>query len=142
MITKPTFDKAKGFLCWDTFSDLNIQFIELHHSVAYFFPPSKDRSTIVVFHRQGNPDFTYPFFLLFHEAGHYLQFQEWKSTGRETHFWKLIDTHTGSIKAAFEEESWNWGKELIEDFIHKNDIDESILQQYDDYANDCIKSYR
>jgi hypothetical protein len=142
MISKSVLDKAKAFLCWDTFSDLNVQFIELQQAVAYFFPPSKDRNTIVVFYRQGNPDFTKPFFLLFHEAGHYLQFQEWKSSGRETHFWKLIDTHEGSIKAAFEEESWNWGRDLIEDFIRKNELDESVLALYDEYASSCVGSYR
>ena len=142
MISKPVFDKAKAFLCWDTFSDLNVQFIELQQTVAYFFPPSRDRNTIVVFYRQGNPDFTRPLFLLFHEAGHYLQFQEWKSSGRETHFWKLIDTHEGAIKASFEEESWTWGKDLLEDFARKNGLDESVLQLYDNYASECVNSYR
>jgi hypothetical protein len=142
MITKDVLDQAKSFLCWDTFPDLSIQLIELEGAAAYFYSPSNGRSTILVFYRNTNPDFSHPLFLLFHEAGHCLQFDEWMNSGRESDFWKILDETGGSIKAKFERESWNWGRELLEDFIQKNNLIPSLLEEYNAFAEEKIKSYR
>jgi hypothetical protein len=142
MITKSILEEAKAFLCWDTFSDLAIQLVELQSATAYFYPKTNEQSTIIVFYRSLNPDFSKPLFLLFHEAGHFLQFQEWKKNGRELDYWKMVNTATGGLKIKFEEESWDWGKDLIKDFIQKKNMDISILKEYEHFALESIETYR
>jgi len=142
MVLKSVLDQAKSFLCWDTFPDLTIQLIELEETAAYFYPPSSQQSTILVFYRKQAADFSRPLFLMMHEAGHLLQYEEWEKDGRVSDFWKVLNESGGSIKAAFERESWDWGRDLLEDFIAKNGLDEDLLEAYERYAGRCIQSYR
>ncbi|HEX9934037.1 MAG TPA: hypothetical protein VGB38_02475 [bacterium] len=142
MVPKTVLEQAKAFLCWDTFPDLTVQLVELRETAAYFFPPSNGRSTIVVFHQKQAADFSRPIFLLFHEAGHLLQSEEWEKDGRTNDFRKILDESAGSIRAAFEQESWKWGRELLKDFLQKNGLDQDLLAAYDRYAETCMRSYR
>jgi hypothetical protein len=141
MVPKSVLDHAKSFLCWDTFPDLTIQLIGLGETAAYFFPPSNDKSTVVVFYQKQAADFSRPLFLLFHEAGHLLQFQEWEKEGRAPDFQRITGESSGAIKTAFERESWNWGKDLFEDFIHAQKLDGGLIEAYETYAKTCIQSY-
>ena len=54
------------------------------------------------------------------------------------HLNKLI----GAGYVTKEEESWNWGKDLLSDFLQKNDLDSLHLEEYNQYARHCIESYR
>ena len=141
MVSKVILDKAKAFLCWDVFSDLSIQLIETQEAVSYFHPPAS-RSTILLYYERGNPDFSFPLFLLFHEAGHYLQYQEFQMQGRESEFWQIIDTPTGPEKAAFEKQTWDKGRELFKKFVQEHDLEASLLKEYDNKARKSIRSYR
>lgn len=141
MVPKTVLDQAKAFLCWDTFPDLTVQLIELQETAAYFYPPSNDRCTILVFYQRHGADYSRPLFLLFHEAGHLLQYEEWEKDGRTSDFWKVLNESSGSIKTAFERESWNWGRDLLEDFITKSGLEKGVLDAYDCYAGQCVQSY-
>jgi len=141
MISKQVLDSAKAFLCWDIFDNLTVQLIEIHGPSAYFLPCGSGQDTIVVFYRAGNPDFSKPLFYLFHEAGHCLQFDEWSKSGRADDFWKMINTPTGAIKKQFENESWQWSRDLFKDFIKKQNLPEDLLDEFDSFATECIATY-
>ena len=83
-----------------------------------------------------------PLFFLFHEVGHYLRFHEMQEAGREDDFQKMIDIPTGPAKITFEEESWSKGKWVFEQFIRKQNLDETLLKHYDRVAKESIRSYR
>jgi len=141
MIRKDILDRAKAYLCWDIFTDLSIQMVELQEAVSYFYPPS-DHQTIVVFYERGNPDFSVSLFLLFHEAGHCLQLQEMMENGRELDFWKKIHLPTGTDRENFERESWAKGKNLLREFIIKHDLSMDIIHAYEKQAARSLKTYR
>ena len=108
--------------------------------MSYFYPPSS-QSAIVVYYERGNPDFGAPLFLLFHEAGHYLQFQEMKETRREADFRERMDVPTGRDRIAFEEECWLKGKHLLRRFIDKQGLDATLIGDYEAYAAASLKTY-
>ncbi|MBN2029701.1 hypothetical protein JW824_05595 [bacterium] len=139
-IGKSILDAAKAFLCWDMFPDLTIRLIQLQESVSYFHPPN-DRSTIVLFCQKDNRDYSIPLFLLFHEIGHYIQYEQMKKAGTESLFWQHINTPTGKARSAFEQESWQKGKVYFNQFIEKNSLHPSILSAYDQYAKMSTESY-
>lgn len=141
MIKKTTLDQAKAFLCWDRFTDLTVQLVETTDSVSYFYPPSS-RSMIIVTYRKGASDFSRPLFRLFHETGHHLQFETLQKSGRETEFWEIVDTPTGLPKMAFEKNSWTIGKTVLEQFIRRHGLRNSLLRESDEYAKLCIQTYR
>lgn len=141
MVNKAVLDKAKAFLCWDTFPDISVQLIETQKAVSYFHPPA-GRSTIIVYYERGNSDFSFPLFLLFHEAGHYLQYREMEMQGRESEFWRIIDTPTGPEKAAFEKQAWEKGREAFKTFVQEQGLEASLLKEYDKTARKSIRSYR
>ena len=141
MIAKSILEQAKAFLCWDKFPDLSIQLIRTESPVSYFIPPS-ERSSILIYYENENPDFSIPLFLMFHEAGHYLQYLEYKKTNKISKFWKVIHSPTGHIKVAFEEESWKKGKILLQEFIHDYKHEPIVLDWFDNYARLCVDSYR
>ena len=141
MINKATLDQAKAFLCWDRFTDLTVQLVETTDSVSYFYPPSS-RSTIIVTYRKGASDFCRPLFRLFHETGHYLQFEALQKSGRETEFWEIVDTPTGPPKVGFEKNSWAIGKKVLKQFIRNHGLRDSLLREYDEYAKLCAQTYR
>jgi hypothetical protein len=141
MIIKSILNQAKAYLCWDLFQNLTIQLVEIKKAVSYFYPPSQ-QYTIIIYFEKGATDFSIPLYLLFHEAGHYLQYQDFNIQEREKDFWKIINTPTGPDKAAFEKESWIKGRVILEGFLRKQGLDNSILKQYDMYADQCILSYK
>ena len=108
-IGKSILNAAKAFLCWDMFPDLTIQLVPTQEAISYFHPPF-DKSTIVLFYQKDSRDYSTPLFLLFHEIGHYIQFEKMKKSRKESLFWQNINTPTGNSRIAFEQESWQKGK--------------------------------
>jgi hypothetical protein len=142
MLSKRVLEQAKAFLCWDCFSDVTVKLIPLQGSVAFYYPPSPDYSTIVVFYPARCQDFSEALFLLFHEIGHYLQFQEYRQQGKEQQFWKYVHSVDGLGKMQFEQESWERGQALFQDFLHRQKLnDKELLANYDNYAIHCVESY-
>ena len=82
-----------------------------------------------------------PLFQLFHEAGHYIQYVEKKQKDKDSDFWEAINNPTGREKAAFEEESWIKGRELLLQFIHQSKLNPTLLEAYDRYAQKSTNSY-
>ncbi|MFO7888838.1 MAG: hypothetical protein R6V04_00705 [bacterium] len=141
MVSKTIIHKAKSFLCWDIFSDLSVQLIEIQETVSYFLPPSR-QSTIIIYHKKGTIDLTLPLFHLFHEAGHLIQFNEMDSKQGSKTFWDYVNTPTGKEKIQFEKLGWQKGHTLLKKFIKTEKLDPDILEQYDVYATKSIETYR
>jgi hypothetical protein len=142
VIGKAVLKLAKSYLCWDEFPHLSIKLIEMKHPVAFFYPPEKDLSTILLFYPANCRDYTESLFLLFHEAGHYEQYMGYSRTRNSAKFTELINSDKGKQKLDFEQEAWDRGKLLLENFIHKYDITISgFPEAYFDYANKCLSSY-
>lgn len=142
MISKVVLKLAKSYLCWDEFPHLSIKLIEMNHPVAFFYPPEKDISTIMLFHPANCRDYTESLFLLFHEAGHYEQYVGYSRTRNFTKYTELINSDKGKERFDFEREAWERGKMLLDNFIHKYDITLSDFPEaYNDYANKCLSSY-
>jgi len=133
--------KAKEFLCWDKFPGLSIQLIETREAVSYFLPPS-DVSTIILFWREKGGDLSVPLFLLFHEAGHLVQYREYEHSSKKDHFWEMINQSAGEKKVEFETDAWNKGRVLLEEFIDKYEIDWNPKQDFEEYANRSIATYK
>lgn len=81
-------------------------------------------------------------FLLFHEAGHYVQFQKYGRQGQERPFWESTHLVDGPEKADFEQDAWERSNKLLREFLHQADLPEdSVLPTYNSYAGQCIVSY-
>lgn len=141
MVSKSILNKAKSFLCWDVFSELTIQLIEIKEAVSYFLPPSK-QSTIVIFYDKDTLDFIHPLFQLFHEAGHLLQYQNIQHRKTSQKFWDYINIPTGPEKVKFEQQGWNKGYLLLKKFIKTENLNPDILREYDTYAAKSIETYK
>lgn len=145
MATKQVLDQAKAFLCWDTFPDLTIKLIPIEQPVAFYTPPTANRHTITLFYPVHCDNYWPLLFLLFHEIGHYRQFQAACDRGKEVHFWECVNMVTGEEKLAFEVESWELGKPLLTDFLSHYHFSEKsqkdVIEQYRSYAAHCLKSY-
>ena len=124
MITKSVLDRAKGFLCWDMFPKLTIQLIRQRNSVAYFYPPSNMFGSIIVFYNADIKDFQEPLFLLFHEAGHYMQYLEYQKKGKLREFQALIEIFQGPSRVNFEMMAWNNSKKIFGEFVHREKLNE------------------
>ena len=133
-LKKTVLDNAKAFLCWTKFPDLTIQLIEQDQAVGYFVPPS-ERGTIYLFYEKKLNDFSNALFLLFHEAGHYLQFLRDKEV---TPF--LAPLSEEQIR--HEEEAWDFGRSLLIEFFEAQEISTDRLNQYDLFSKICIGTYR
>ena len=143
MMTKHHLAQAKAFLCWDRFTDLSIKLVPLKEPVAFYYPPSKDMHTLVVFYPEHAQDVSQALFLLFHEAGHYMQYGEYAQQGCQQQFWDLIQRVNGPEKMAFEEDAWNRGAILLQEFSQKIALSEYDIQSaYADYAQHCLASYK
>ncbi len=142
MISKHLLNQAKAFLCWDAFPDVAIQLVPIQAAVAYYYPPSSDLHAIVVFYQPDAEDFAPPLFLLFHEIGHYLQFQECLRDGTVADFEAALQADNGAEKAAFERDSWERGERILKTFLHAHhSAEERLLAEYEAYADGCIASY-
>ncbi len=141
MVNKTILDQAKAFLCWDLFSDLSIQLVEIQEAISYFYPPS-NRNSIILHYERGNPDFSISLFLLFHEVGHYLQFGDMRKAGEEAAFWDQTNTPTGPDKVMFEKVCWEKGRAILKQFVEKQSLDASLLREFDQFADRSTESYR
>ena len=132
--------KAKAFLCWDVFHDVAVQLVRTKGPVSYFIPPS-DICSIVVFTDQDETDFSKPVCHLFHEAGHRLQYEAWKKTGKRDRFMECINTPAGPARAAFEQEAWDMGRTLLRRFIRECCPDTDLDEIYCVYGGICRQTY-
>ena len=142
MLTKSVLDRAKAFLCWDMFPDLTIKLVMLKQPVAFYYPPNHEHHTIVLFYPESCDDFSELLFLLFHECGHYLQFQESRDRETEEEFWRLVNVVDGEEKGAFERDAWKRGAALLKEYLQRQSLPvEELLERYQDYAEHCLSSY-
>lgn len=142
MISKHLLNQAKAFLCWDAFPDVAIQLVPIQAAVAYYYPPSADAHSVVVFYQPDAADFAAPLFLLFHEIGHYLQFQAHQRDGTVAGFYAALQADNGAEKTAFERDSWERGGIVLKTFLHAHRIpEERLLTEYEAHADCCIRSY-
>jgi hypothetical protein len=114
---------------------MSIQLIPLTQSIAYYVPPT-DRHTILLFYDPHQHDFAQALFLLFHEAGHKIQY---KINSKIFH--QMIDIPKGKVRQNFESESWQLARNLLEKFIKKQKLDSQLLQQFAQFADNAAKSY-
>lgn len=139
---KPDLIQAKSFLCWDKFPDLAIQLIPITDAVAYFYPPRNDYASIVLFYPENASDFNHVIFLLFHEAGHYLQYQQFEQNNNSTHFSQIINSGNNSEKVVFEKESWLLAAALFKEFIVKQGMfTEEIMESFQQFSQECVQTY-
>ncbi len=141
MISKSVLTAAKAFLCWDAFKNLSIQLVPVQNAVAYYYPPQNAHHGIVLLYAAGAPDLSEPLFLLFHEAGHARQWTELYGKDRKDYFQEMIDRDRGSEKTAFEQEAWDNGRHLLEQFVRQEKLDSAVLAKYDLYGKACLLSY-
>ncbi len=118
--------RAKQFLAWDRFPDLAIQLIRLDRPVGYFFPEGNSHPTVLLFYTDDTV--REALFLLFHEAGHFL---DGPSGQREAE---------GNLEV--ERRAWRRGKELFEEFCEKEKLGEAWLSAYDAFARESLETYR
>ena len=143
MINQSVLFEAKAFLCWDKFTNLSIKLIPIDKAVAFFYPPTKDVSTINLFYEKDTKDLTHVVCVLFHEAGHLRQWQNFSKQDREGEFWKCINLDKGKNKIQFEYEAWKFGEELLGEFLVKINMDQNILINiYKSYAEQSLETYK
>lgn len=135
MIGRTVLNDAKAFLCWDALPPLFIQLVPLQKAVAYYFPPSHDSHSIVLFYDAGQCDFSESLFLLFHEVGHV---QQQRILGQAFH---AMLSEPGAKRQDFEREAWQCGRMALQTFIEKHALDEALLLAFDAYAERSVASY-
>jgi len=142
MVPKSLLTSAKAFLCWETGENLSIQLVPIQKAVAYFYPPQRDYSSIVVFYQPQYQDFAEPLFLLFHEAGHAQQWRSYAAQGQAERFHQMLDLDKGPEKLAFEKEAWGLGKVFLATFLEKQKLPaEKWLSRFTQYGDACLQSY-
>jgi len=143
MIDRSILFSAKAFLCWEKFPRLAIKLIPIEEAVAFFYPPEKDVSTIHVFYEKNRRDFSGALFLLFHEAGHLNQWQNFSARHSVQDYWRLIELDKGEAKIEFERDAWENGKILLEEFIEKNRLQPmQLIDRYHGYSEQCLMTYK
>jgi hypothetical protein len=142
VIAKSLLAQAKAFLCWDKFPNLTIKLVPLQDPVAFYYPPSPTSHTIVIFYPAQHDDVSQALFLLFHEIGHYRQFQEYHQQAKDRQFEEVMNMVEGTEKARFEREAWECGAVLLAQFLKQVDLSmQPIVQAYREYAAQCVKTY-
>ncbi len=142
MINQSVLFQAKAYLCWDKFPDLEIKLIPLQSTVAFFYPPNKKYSFVHLYYEQGAKDFTESLCLLFHEVGHYLQWDKKSLFESEFDFYELINKDKGEEKVLFELQAWDYGQGYLEMFLDKEKINKKqILEKYKNLKNRSLKTY-
>ncbi len=117
---------AKQFLGWDRFPDLAIQLIRLDRPVGYFFPERNAHPTILLFYSDERT--REALFLLFHEAGHYLDGS--RSSG------------SADPDLEAEKRAWELGRELFAEFCDRAELSPDWLTAYDAFARESLETYR
>ena len=142
MVSQAVLEQTKSFLCWELYRDLSIKLIAIETTAAFFYPPTKDLSTIIIFYEKNCTDFSEPVFLLFHEVGHYEQYKMYQTNNKISEFLSLIDLDKGPEKIKFEREAWDIGKGIMKKFIKKYQSNNlRLLDHYFDFAETCLISY-
>jgi hypothetical protein len=141
MIPFSVLAAAKAFLCWDGIDHLGIQLVPLRSAVAYYYPPGNQHHAIVVFYDPASRDFSEPFFLLFHEAGHARQWVQLHAVNRADYFQKMMNADRGQEKMAFEREAWDSGRQLLEEFLYREQLSPTLTAHYDLYARASLLTY-
>lgn len=141
MIPKSVLFDAKAFLCWDSFEDLSIQLVPVQNSAAYYYPPDNKYHSLVIFYNDQLADFCEPLFLLFHEAGHVLQWKKYKAEGALFSFYENINLSTGFEKQNFEKQAWEKGRELFVKFSKQQTLSHTLIDEFDAYAKRSVSSY-
>ncbi|UCE06794.1 MAG: hypothetical protein JSW07_01760 [bacterium] len=142
MISQTVLFEAKAFLCWDKFPHLSIKLIPIDEVSAFFYPPAKDILTINLFYEKRTHDFSRAIFLLFHEAGHLRQWQYLSAQARADEFWHFTHLDKGDQKIRFEREAWNYGEELLSEFLVKINMDQNnLINVYKSYAKQSLLTY-
>ncbi len=143
MISQSVLFDAKAFLCWEKFPNLSIKLIPIEAAIAFFYPPTKDISSIKLFYQKNTKDFSQALCLLFHEAGHLKQWQNLSDQGNEEEFWERMNLDKGERKVDFERDAWQIGQELLSEFLAKIDVDKNILiNVYKLYAAQSLTTYK
>ncbi len=143
MVNQSVLFEAKAFLCWEKFPNLSIKLIAIEEAIAFFYPPTKDLSTINFFYDKNTEDFSRALCLLFHEAGHVKQWLKLSDRGSKRKFWDCLNLDKGEIKIEFEQEAWQLGEELLGEFLLKINIDKNILiKVYKRYAEQSLVTYQ
>jgi len=142
MINKSVLFQAKAYLCWDRFPKLEIKLIPLQSTVAFFNPPNEKFPFIHLYYKHGIKDFTETLCLLFHEVGHYLQWNNESLFEPEYDFFELINKDNGEEKVIFESQAWDYGQEYLEFFLEKEKIDKKqVLERYKKLMDESLKTY-
>ncbi len=142
LISKQLLAQAKAFLCWDACPDLTIKLVPLQDPVAFYYPPSPTSHTIVIFYPAQHDDVSQALFLLFHEIGHYRQFQEYPQQAKDRQFEEVMNMAEGAEKARFEREAWECGADLLAIFLQHAGIPlQPIMQAYHEYASQSVATY-
>ena len=143
MISQSVLFEAKAFLCWEKFPNLSITLIPIEVAIAFFYPPTKDISTIKLFYEKNTGDFSQALCLLFHEAGHVKQWQKLSDQGNENEFWDCMNLDKGDRKVKFEHEAWQFGEKLLNELLAKISMDKDILiPVYKCYAAQSLATYK
>lgn len=143
MIKQAVLFEAKAFLCWDKFPNLSIKLIPIEKVVSFFYPPTMDVATINLFYEKDAKDFSQTICLLFHEAGHFRQWQKFSANNQAAEFWHIMNRDKDEQKIQFEREAWQFGEELLGEFLAKINIDQNILiNVYKGYAEQSILTYK
>lgn len=80
--------------------------------------------------------------MLFHEAGHVQQQQRYANAGQDKEFSANLNLDKGPVKQRFERQAWDFGRELLQQFLSGKKIATAIvLKQYDLYADKSIDTY-
>jgi len=138
MIPKSVLDAAKAYLCWDVLPDLTIQLVAISKASGFYYPPSSQSHTVVLFYSADTMDFAELLFLLFHEMGHVRQ---WQSL-RGPEFNRMLNKAKGLQRVDFERQAWHLGRSCFHDFIANQELSESLLNDFDRYSSLCLKSYK
>lgn len=142
MINKTTLFQAKSFLCWDKFPELTIKLIPIQNSVGFFYPPQDKFSTIVLFYDAEIENFTEPLCLLFHEVGHYVEWELSRNFGYEKNFYEVFNLDKGIEKIKFELQAWIRGEGFLKQFLEKEKIkDTAIRNKYKKLQDISLETY-
>ena len=142
MINQSVLFQAKAFLCWDKFPNLTIKLIPIKQTVGFFYPLQEKYSTIIIFYDSQCKDFSDSLCLLFHEVGHYVQWEFNNELGTRNEFQKLFNLDKGVKKIEFELDAWIRGQGFLKEFLQKEKIDEEkIFNKYNELKNNSLRTY-
>jgi len=142
MLDQSVLFQAKVFLCWDRFPDLEIKLIPIQTTVAFFYPPHIKFPIIHLYYQPGTNNLIEPLCFLFHEVGHYLQWEKKAKSGKQVEFFDLIDRDRGEEKIRFERQAWDYGSEYLNLFLEQGKIaKDQVIEKYENLKKVSLKTY-